>query len=63
MLGLSKKKKRGAGKVNNVFTTNILTSRKGITNIKGRVTGDAATGIFGKHWQQTLAMGQHWGAD
>ena len=52
---------------NNVFTTNILTSRKGITNIKkgitnikGKVTGDA-TGISGKHWQQTLAMGQHWG--
>ena len=43
---------------NNVFTTNILTSRKGITNIKkgitnikGRVTSDA-TDISGKHWQQ-----------
>ena len=44
-----------------IFTTNILTSRKGITNIKKgianikeRVTGDA-TDISGKHWQQTLA--------
>ena len=44
-----------------IFTTDILTSRKGITNIKkgitnikGKVTGDA-TGISGKHWQQTLA--------
>ena len=32
----------------------LLTSGKGITNIKKRVTGDA-TYISGKHWQQTLA--------
>ena len=38
----------------------ITNIKKGITNIKGRVTGDA-TDISGKHWQQTLAMGQHWG--
>ena len=49
------------GGVIHIFTTNILTSRKGITNIKkgitnirGRVTSDA-TDISGKHWQQTLA--------